>query len=63
MEELKREGVAGLCAVRMDVRDEASIKAGIGQVRSIEPLCAVDDVFVPETEAKVVDAMMMGGIL
>lgn len=30
--ELKAGGVAGVCAVRMDVRDETSIKAGVKEV-------------------------------
>lgn len=34
VEELRHEGVADVCAVRMDVCDEASIKAGVKQVDS-----------------------------
>lgn len=32
-EELKLGGATGVCAVRMDVRDETSIKAGVKQVK------------------------------
>lgn len=32
VEELKVGGVEGVCAVRMDVRDETSIKAGVKEV-------------------------------
>lgn len=31
VDELKVEGAEGVCAVRMDVRDESSIKAGVKQ--------------------------------
>lgn len=32
VKELQAGGVAGVCAVRMDVRDETSIKAGVKEV-------------------------------
>ncbi|CAM9325530.1 unnamed protein product, partial [Hapterophycus canaliculatus] len=37
VEELTAGGAAGVCAVRMDVRDETSIKAGVKQASSATP--------------------------